>query len=249
MTTVSQEDARAASARGGGPVRWALGAVGLLLASAALQGMASFERWVPARNGWDRADISIEDHRLDYAFPADPWENVGTAAQLFGLGSILLALGVLAMAKTVSSAGSPARRWNEGGLEGMLVVVAAGSFALTGLHALLSGIVGAPTLLQHLPLQLLFGAVGFAGLIILAGRWLRASWPTALACLLLLGSSLPGYLVATFTIAPAVAGYQSHDTTPWTETIVAVWPALAAVAMCGAAGWAARRGSWGRAGT
>jgi hypothetical protein len=230
-------------------VGWALGAAGLLLASAALQGMASFERWVTVRNGWDRSDISIEDHRFDYAFPADPWENVGTAAQVFGLGTVLLALGVLAMAKTVSSAGSPAGTWNDGGLEGMLVVVVAGSFAVTGLHALLSGVIGAPTPLQHLPLQLLFGVVGFAGLIILAGRWLRASWPTALACLLLLGASLPGYVVAAFTIAPAIVGYQSHDTTPSTETIVAAWPALAGLAMCGAAGWAARRGSSGRAAT
>lgn len=230
-------------------MRWALAAAGLLLASASLQGMASLERWVAQQTDWDRTDISIEDHRFDYAFPADPWENLGTAAQVFGFGTVLLAIGVLAMAKTVSSSGSPIGRRTESALEGMLVVLVAGSFALTGLHALFSGILGAPTLLQHLPLPLLFGAIGFAGLIVLAGRWLRVSWPTAVACLLLLGASLPGYLVAAFTIAPALAGYQSHDTTPWTETIVAAWPALAGLAMCGAAGWAARRGSWGRAAT
>lgn len=62
-----------------------------------------------------------------------------------------------------------------------------------------------------------------------------------MACLFLIGSTWLGYFIATYQIAPIFAGYMSHDTAPWTETVVAVWTATAAVAMIFAAGDVARR--------
>ena len=213
-------------------VRWSLAAAGLFLAAAALQLVASLERWVVLSASWTRTDTSIEDHRFDYSYPADPWENLGTTAQFFGLGLLLLALGIRALARSAAS--------RDGGLERMLTVATAASFGITGMHALVSGLMGVPSPLQFLPVQVLLSLIGFAGLIALSVRWLRASWASSVACLLLLGVTLPGTIVVTFQIAPAILGYQSHDTTPFTETIVALCTAAAGFAMLVAAGVAER---------
>jgi hypothetical protein len=211
---------------------WSLVAAVLLLASAGLQLVASLERWVFLTNSWTRTDAWIEDSRFDYFYPADPWENLGTTAEMFGLGTVLLACGILAMARAAEGTISrPAR---------LLSAVTASSFALTGLHALVSGVFDAPSPLQHPAVQLLLGAVGFIGLGVLGIRWLRSSAATSAACVFLLGASLPGYLWAAFVIAPAVAGTQSYDTTPWTETVVAATIAAAGLSMLVAAAVAAR---------
>ena len=57
-----------------------------------------------------------------------------------------------------------------------------------------------------------------------------------ITCVFLLGSTALGYVLAAFLIAPIVAGEASHDTTPWTETVVAASTAAAGVAMILAAG-------------
>jgi len=223
-----------AVAHGTDPVRrrvsavWSTSAAVLLLGSGALQLVASLQRWVGFRDSRAPDDISAEDHLYDYSYPSDPWVPIGTAAQLFGLGCLLLAVGVLVML-----AAAPRRR-----IPAMLLpaVVAAGSFALDGAHALSSGLAGVPSPVQHwLDAQWFISLIGFCCLVVLGVLWLRTSRAVAAACLLLLGSTVPGYLVATFGIAPALAGYQSHDTTPWTETIVAVSAAFAGIAMLVAA--------------
>ena len=211
--------------------QWSLVAAGLFLAAAALQLVASLERWVVLSASRTRTDISIEDHRFDYSYPADPWQDLGTTAQFFGVGLLLLALGITAVARSVAH--------RDGGLERMLTVATAASFGITGVHALVSGLIGVPSPLQFLPVQLFLSLVGFAGLIALSVRWLLVSWASSVACLLLLAVTLPGTIVVTFQIAPAIVGYQSHDTTPFTETIVAVSTAAAGVAMLVAAGVAA----------
>ena len=211
-------------------VSWSLTAAGLFLGSALLQLVASLERWVVLRDSATSADTSIEDHRFDYSYPTEPWENLGTTAQLFGVGLLLVALGILAMARVARN----------GRVERMLSLVTAASFGIAGVHALVSGLLGVPSPLQFLPVQVSLNLFGVVGLIILAARWLRTSWAASVSCVLLLGVTLPGYLLATFQIAPAFAGYQSHDTTPFTEAIVAVSTAAAGVAMLVAAGVAAR---------
>ncbi|GAA1523902.1 hypothetical protein BJ978_000435 [Agromyces terreus] len=206
-------------------------AAGLFLVSAGLQLAASLERWVVARDAWTRTDLWVEDHRFDYSFPADPWENLGAAAEMFGAGTVLLALGIMAMTRAVEG--------SVDGLIGLLAGVTAAGFAVSGLHALLSGLIDAPSPLQFLPVQLFLGAIGFVGLGILASIWWRASPATAVACVMLLGATLPGTLLAAFQIAPAIVGSQSYDTTAWTETIVAAVPGGAGLAMLTAAAAAA----------
>lgn len=185
-----------------------------MLGSAGLQLVAAIERWVVHSDAWTRGDASVEDHLFDYSSPAAPWEHLGSTAQFFGAGILLLALGFLAASRAVPETNSAFQR--------VLVVVVAVSFASSGAHALVSGVFGAPTLLQVPPLPSFLSLAGFVGLILLASRWLRSAWLASVACVLLLGSTMPGYLLASFQIAPAIVGYQSHDTTPWTEAVVAV---------------------------
>ncbi|SMH49461.1 hypothetical protein SAMN06295885_3324 [Rathayibacter oskolensis] len=226
MTTVAASTATTA------PARWSLAAAGLVLASAALQLLASLERWVVAADAWTRTDRTIEDSLFDYFFPADPWENVGVSAQLYGVGGLLLALGVVATGRAFPPrvGGAP-----------VLVAVVAGSFGLLGLHALVSGLLGAPSPLQNVGFQLVVGLLSALALVALALTWARRSWAAAIAALLLLGATLPGYLFSTFSIAPMITGYQSYDTTPWSETVVAGFTGAAGVLLLVAAAVAARR--------
>lgn len=193
----------------------------LFLVSGVLQVVASLQRWVIARADAPPGDVTYEDHLYDYFWPADPWGEVGTAAELLGAGLLLLAAGVVALAWAI--------RRDDAVWAVVAVVAVAVPTAITGLHALVSGLSGVPTPLQYGAILVLTGMLPFLGLIALGIRW-RTRFPfAALACIPLLASTAPGYLFAAFTIAPAFAGYQSHDTTPWTETIVAVCTALAAL--------------------
>ncbi|PPH19159.1 hypothetical protein C5C35_00055 [Rathayibacter sp. AY1F8] len=189
-----------------------------MLASAGLQQLAAAQRWAVA--GPILGEQAIEDHRYDYSWPSDPWENVGSAAQLLGIGHLLVALAVLA-------AVGPGRRRSVA----VLRTVVAAAFGCLGLHAVLSGILGAPTILQAMLPAVLLGLAAPAGLLVLAVLVARTSPLRAASFVLLIGSTLPGYLVATFAIAPALVGYQSYDTTPWTESVVAASVALAGASL------------------
>ncbi|MCM6763538.1 hypothetical protein NB037_14030 [Rathayibacter sp. ZW T2_19] len=211
--------------------RWALIAAVALLASAALQLQAATQRWVTASGSRAPADRSIEDHLFDYSVPAEPWEAVGTAAQVFGVGTLLLAAGVLAMMRALSPRVlAPAS------------IAVAAVFALTGVHALVSGLLGTPTPLGATWLQLLTGIVPVVGLVALAVAVLRRAPSLAVAYVLLLGSSLPGQLIAIFSIAPMIMGYASHDTTPWSEAVIAATTGAAGLAALVTAAGSALRG-------
>ncbi|MBP2457911.1 hypothetical protein ABID70_000475 [Clavibacter michiganensis] len=216
-------------------------AAALLALSAWLQLDASLQRWVTARGSWTRQDRWIEDHLFDYAYPDDPWEAIGDAAQRYGLGMILLALALVAVA--VARGGTRVTG-------GVLVVLVAGPFAAQGVHALASGVLGRPSPLAHLldVLALVQVAGGIAVVALLVAALVRRA-PTdespadAVAVVLALGASVPGYLLATFMIAPLIHGSASYDTTPWTETVVAASTAAAALAMLVSAVAVRRRGA------
>ncbi|TDX78935.1 hypothetical protein EDF35_2158 [Rathayibacter sp. PhB151] len=229
----------AADARTGqGSPRGVLLAAALLLGAALLQLQASLQRWVTASEGWTRTDRSVEDHLFDYMIPADPWEPLGTAAQVHGVGLLLVAIALPVSARAIGG----------GGLLRLSALLVAGVLGLSGLHGVLSGLIGAPTPLQLPFLQMMLGLVPVVGLGALAAKAHRRSVGAALAYACLLGSTLPGLLIATFVVAPAITGYQSFDTTPWTETVVAATVAAAGCAMLGAAAVLALRGRSRRGG-
>jgi hypothetical protein len=209
------------------PARRLFAAAGLLLGSAVLQLLASLERWVTITESWTRTDHLVEDHRFDYLYPSDPWEVLGSTALLAGAGFLLMALAVVAMSRGASR------------FDRVVTAIVAASFAVPGIHALVSVLIGFPTPAQYVvdPLTL----VSFIGLIVLAARTIRISWVTSLAFLLMSAITIPGYIVVAFVITPAITNFQSFDTTPWTETIVAAFIALAGLAMLAAAGTALLR--------
>jgi len=98
---------------------------------------------------------------------------------------------------------------------------------------------------QHvLVAQWVLSLTAFVCLIILAVMSLPASRAVSLACLFLVGATVPGYLCASYAVAPIIIGYQSYDTTPWTETIVAGSTAAAGFCLlAGVAVAAFRRGT------
>ncbi|WP_166878689.1 hypothetical protein [Salinibacterium sp. ZJ450] len=215
-------------------------AAALFLGSAVLQVMASLQRWVVFRGSRTDDELSVEDHVFDYSLPWPPWEPIGTAAELFGAGTLLLALGVLVMPLSVSVvARTAARRGVAVGVGIVLAILVAGSFGIFGVHALISGLAGAPSPLRHFWALGWVGLIGLIGLSVLWGRISRAA--PAIACVFLIGSTWPlGWIGATYVIAPIIGG-SSHDTAPWSETVFAASPAAAGVAMIVAAWMAARR--------
>lgn len=224
------------------------GAVSILLTSAVLftgsavlQFIASGQRWVVFAGSRAAGDISVEDHIFDYYFPGGDWEPIGTAAQFVGAGILISAFGILVMAIGMLLTPGAPRGWRTpiAAAELVLATAIAASLGVGGAHALISGFNGAPSALQD---YLALSHVGFFGLIALALLWLRRLPAATAACLFLLGSTLVGYLVSTFLIAPLIAGETSHDTTRWTETVVAATTAGAAVTAGIAARRVARRG-------
>ncbi|ALJ20178.1 hypothetical protein [Microbacterium sp. No. 7] len=195
-----------------------------LAVSAVAQFAASMQRWVTAWDTWELAGAWVEDHRFDYFLPADPWEPIGNAAELFGLGHLLIAVALV----LISGIATRSRR-----RLGLVAALAAATpFVLMGVHCVWSGMTGAVSPLAAVldgwgvMLPGLLGLIGFVVLIVALARD-DAAWIPAVA--LLVPTTVWGYLVATFAIAPMFAE-RSYDTTRWTETVLAVWTALAAIA-------------------
>ena len=202
----------------------------LFLGSAALQHHASVQRWVVFAGSRPASESFGEDHLYDYYFPLDPWVNIGTTAQFFGVGILIQALAVVVMAAGVLLAPRTATSRHAlvaVGEFGIAVVIAA-TFAILGTHALISGLDGVPSPLQSI---WALGHVSLLGLLILTWLWWRKLRAASVACLFLTGSTLMGYFLSSYLIAPIIAGGTSHDTTRWTESVVAATTAAAAIAV------------------
>ena len=221
--TVALESEAGAGALGR---RLGLASSGLLAVSAILQGAAASQRWLAAAAGTLPPDRTIEDHLFDYVIPSDPWVSVGDAAALFGFGYLLIAASIVCIA---CASRRPRRR------SAAIIVtsaIAALPVVLFGAHAVLSGVLGMPSGFQQLLATygaLVFGVVQVAALIVLAALIVSRSWLWAVALLLLTGTSIAGYICASFVVAPIIVGYQSYDTTPWTEGVLAGSTAAAAI--------------------
>ncbi|MUK00669.1 hypothetical protein GM708_01205 [Vibrio cholerae] len=198
----------------------------LLVASAACQIQASLQRWISARQGLASDDVTIEDHRFDYDFRSESWEPIGSAAQVYGTGMILLALGVLTFGHALGRVGGGSR------LLGLLAMLAiAVPFALFGLDAVVAGLSGQTTPISSVTLILtLINLAGFVGLGVLTRTKITMTLPEIWVGVFLFGSSFPGYFIATFFLAPVINGDTSYDTTPWTETVLGATTAAAGIA-------------------
>lgn len=215
---------------------WRVIAAALLAASAALQLHASTARWITAAASWDDPEAGVQDGRFDHSFPSRDWVPLGDAAESHGVGMLLLALAVLAVARAVRITGTT-------GALGVALV--AGSFTAIGTNALVAGLTGTATPLgdAYLPVHLL-GLAG-AAVVAVAVRRGRAPGGTAwdaLGAVLILGNGLIGQLLALLAIAPAIWGGSYSDTPIHTESVVATSTACAAVAMLIAAVLARHRG-------
>lgn len=214
----------------------------LFLGSAALQLAASLQRWVVFRRGRPPDEFAAEDHAYDYFIPTDPWESIGNAAILFGAATLVQACGVVSLAAGVALLPRTPGKKNGAAMAGGCVaaVLLAAWFTVQGIHALASGVDGVPSSLQFA--IYLWAPISLAP-IAMAVLWAGKSAAASAASLFLLGSTFVGYFAANFILAPLVAGYTSHDTTPWMETVLAASTAGAAVALIFAARTVWRRGA------
>ncbi|WP_445443727.1 hypothetical protein [Clavibacter sp. km1a] len=204
---------------------WRLAAAALLMGSALLQLHAATERWIVAATTRVFDDAGIQDGRFDHAFPSREWEPLGDAAETHGVGLLLLALAVVAVARATGITGAA-------GLAGTAVIAA--TSAAVGAHALLSGITGTPSPLAgtYLPMLALSttGCVAVA-VAVVRGRAPRGTAWDALGAVLVVGALPVGQLVALFAIAPVIWGGTYSDTPIHTESVVATSTACAGVAM------------------
>lgn len=211
-------------------------AAGLFLASALVQWNASMQRWVTFSGSADPNGPSVEDHMYDYYLPTEEWVPIGSAAELLGIGLLMTAIGFAVLATAVLMIPDPTKDHIKAvaiislGFDLLLVLATAGLFAWMGLHTLLSGLQGTQSgLLDSGILMQLLLYLGFAAPVILAVRWRNRLPAVSIACVFLLGSTVVGYIVSTYLIAPLIAG-MSHDTARWTETVIAVSTAAAGIA-------------------
>lgn len=194
----------------------------LLLLSVVPQVVASIQRWRLHGTVMGASYPFVEDHNYDYNSPSDPWTNTGASAQYHGVGIVMVAAGLLVLVLAVTTVWLRRRR-----LLLALGVIASTGFLLEGLHALFSGIGGAPS-----PLETVSVVVASAGMlamislaILCAGR--VPVWGVAVA--LLVGNTSVGYAVSSLFLTPMLTGYVPFDSTPWHEVVVAIGTALAAV--------------------
>jgi hypothetical protein len=199
----------------------------LLLASAVMFVAAAAQRWWPAcRRGAFETDacLRLQDHAFDHLLVSDPWTPAGHAAQYAGAAMILLA-GAAAVLPFLL-----VRRplW----FSVPVAFSTAGALTVLGAHAWTSGVTGQ---VQPTPGITAAALVLTVVVPVAAGIWAarelgagpdpaRDRWTRALAAALIVSSPLP-----TELLGPLVVLYSSHDTSPWSDAVVALPLAAAAL--------------------
>lgn len=193
-----------------------LWAAAALLGSAALMYAASWQRWSVACP-WGSSDTAActarQDHLYDFILPTDPWEPIGTSAQLAGASVVLGALALPGLAVALRHG----RRIGPVAVLAMLVaVLAALDVGTATVRSGLDGDVVRP-LTDDLALSLWLLAP--LGVLVWAGVGARG-WGIAGVGLLCAGSPL----VASFSYAIG-----PYDAAPWWEAAMAVLTAAGAL--------------------
>ena len=205
-----------------------LGLAGLLLVAAAR------ERWAAVCPFWGDYEtgpcLARQDHGYDFLPPVEPWLPVGDAATLAGVALLVLAVAAAGVPFLMLGAGHPMR-----GTVGhrALVVVSAAVLSLStvgiGWWALLSGREGRVLEPWPAPAYGIGWAIGWPLVLVTlaavaTGPGIRGDGWRWLTVLLLVGTTPLGMYVA----APALLGYVSYDTAPWTEASAGILLLLAA---------------------
>ena len=198
------------------------GASALLAASGVLAIAGSAQRWWPACQigAFDSGECwGLQDDAYDYTYPSSSWTPVGMAAELHGIGMLLLAVAVLllpgillgrrpglvlsisAVVVAVATAVVAAAQWRSG-FEGQVVPVPGSGVAVTlswlGLPALVIAL--AVSTVLHPPLVSPPQRVWTGRLVVMA-------------CLV---ANNP---IFHFVAASILVGYTSYDTNPWSEAV------------------------------
>ena len=199
----------------------------LLAAAGVLQVGASAQRWWPACRSGDfetAACLRVQDHHFDFVLPQDGWVPLGHVAVLAGLSLLLLGTAVTLLPLLL-------RPWRRAAHVWALCAVLGLSQLLAGLSTLVSGLLGRAAVDLWTPF-VAFVWLGWPVALTLASilmvghvRRPGAGW---LLLIVLLTASTP--LVQVF-MTPAVLGYTSHDTTPWSEVWGGACLLLAALAV------------------
>lgn len=210
-------------------------AAALFVVSFVFQTLASVQRWVVFEATLGDLDPSSESDQFDYFLPDYEWEPIEHTAQLLGVGLLVQAAGfaALAVGMTLIPRG-PKRNGHDRsptmpGMEKVMAVLVFAGFAAHGLFNVVAGTnARAP---QLGALDFVFGPLLFLSLISLLA--LSALWATRMPvaraiCLLLVGSTVLGYVLSSMLITPVFTG-MSHDTARWTEFTVATTTLAAAI--------------------
>lgn len=195
---VSEVPARRSAAVGAGAF---IGAGALLI-------LASVVRWGAAcGSGLDTpACLAAQDHLLDYLLPSEPWTPVGMTAVPAGLAYLLAAAGLALVFAAARSSG-----WAR-----VLQAVLVGSVFGIGMVTLLSGAAGHPVGFGWVGLPWMLGPLLMASVLVDllsqdSGRAVLSdrAWCAWVA---LLVAATP---MVELVLTSMLAGYSSHDTTPW----------------------------------
>jgi hypothetical protein len=200
----------------------------LLAGAGVLFVAAAWQRWWPAcrRGGFDTdACVQLQSHEYDYLVVAAPWTPVGHSAVLAGLALLVLAIAA-ALLPFVLLPGWRLR------FRLPLAAVPAASLALLGVQGLASGVTGSAVSVPLTgPAVVVWGFAVPVLLVLWAGAVLqsdpdrRTAWGLVLAVVLIASTPLPVLLI----LGPIAVDYVSYDTAPWSEAVMAVPLALAAL--------------------
>ena len=200
---------------------------GLLLTAAGLHVLAAWQRWGGSCSlGGDESAECMRrsDHLYDAVLPSDPWQPIGTIAELLGLAMLMIAV---ALALVPAALGRRTTGFTRPVL-GLAVLIEASVGAIT----LVAGIAGRPVV--ELPTAAPVFLVYFLALPILIGMALLIpdgdDRPAGLR-----GGLVGWMLICTtpliqFMVGVNVAG-DFVDTFPWYEAMVVPFLVVAAVAI------------------
>lgn len=201
----------------------------LLAVSGVVTVLAAQERWWPACRFGDfdtAACLRLQDHRFDFLFVRAPWSPLGNAAELAGLGMLLLAAAMGMLPWLVLQDRSRLTAALSAVLSLALVPVAA-----TQLFSGRAGrVVEVPALDMATVVWVFVWPVALVTLAIVAVTEQGAGALQVGGRLLLFGSLLLATPVPQILLPPVMTGYISHDTSPWAEAVIGVLLLAAAVA-------------------